>query len=87
MSIENVNMNSNPQKNSFQVYQQRKNSYSDEESELTFYSLNNNENSSTSMIQSSSMTEFDIASLTSTINSSLSSETVIVSNRNQQRRY
>ncbi|CAF3634698.1 unnamed protein product [Rotaria socialis] len=87
MSIENVNMNSNPQKHSFQVYQQRKNSYSDEESELTFYSLNNNENSSTSMIQSSSMTEFDVASLTSTINSSLSSETVIVSNRNQQRIY
>ncbi|CAF5229486.1 unnamed protein product, partial [Rotaria magnacalcarata] len=86
-SIDNVNMNSNPQKNSFQVYQQRKNSYSDEESQLTFYSLNNNENSSTSTIQSSTMTEFDVASLTSTINSSLSSETVIVSNRNQQRIY
>ncbi|CAF3215912.1 unnamed protein product [Rotaria sp. Silwood2] len=86
ISIENVNMNSSLQKNSFQSYHQRRNSYSDEESELTFYSMNNNKNSSTSFIQSS-MSEIDIASLTSTINSSLSSETVIISNRNQKRIY
>ncbi|CAF2898721.1 unnamed protein product [Rotaria sp. Silwood2] len=79
-------MNSSLQKNSFQSYHQRRNSYSDEESELTFYSMNNNKNSSTSFIQSS-MSEIDIASLTSTINSSLSSETVIISNRNQKRIY
>ncbi|CAF1242560.1 unnamed protein product [Rotaria sp. Silwood1] len=84
ISIENVNMNSNPQKNS---YYQRNHSYSDEESELTFYSMNNNnKNSSTSFIQSS-MSDIDIASLTSTLNSSLSSETIIISNRNQKRIY
>jgi hypothetical protein len=72
ISIENLNMNFNPQKkNSFQ-------SYSDEESELTFYSIHN---SSISFIQSSSMAE--IESLTSTINSSISNETVIISNRNK----
>ncbi|CAF3676239.1 unnamed protein product [Rotaria sordida] len=86
ISIENVNVNSNPQKNSFQSYYQQSNSYSDEESECTFYSINNNKNSSTSFIQSS-MSEIDIASLTSTINSSLSNETVIISNRNQKRIY
>jgi hypothetical protein len=79
-------MNSNRPKNSFQSYHQRRNSYSDEESELTFYSINNNNDSSTSFIQSS-MTEIEIASLTSTINSSLSNETVIISHRNKQRIY
>jgi hypothetical protein len=80
-------MNSNPQKNGFPSYHQRTDSYSDEESELTFYSINNNNNhSSTSFIQSS-MTEIEIESLTSTRNSSLSNETVIISNRNKERIY
>jgi hypothetical protein len=61
-------------------YQQGRNSYSDDESELTFYSINNNYYSSTSFPQSS-MTEIEITSLTSTINSSLSDETIIISNR------
>lgn len=59
-------MNSNP----FQSSHQQTNSYSDDESDLTFYSLNN-----------SSITEIE-----STINSSVSNETVIISNRNKQQR-
>jgi len=59
-------MNSNP----FQSSHQQRNSYSDDESDLTFYSLNN-----------SSITEIE-----STINSSVSNETVIISNRNKQQR-
>lgn len=80
ISIENINMNSNIPKASTQ----RRSSYSDEESDVTFYSITRN--SSDSVIQSS-MTEIHLASSTSTINSSLSSETVIISNRNQQRIY
>ena len=79
-------MNSNFQRNVFQAYHQRRNSSSDEESELTFYSINDKNNSSTSFIQSS-MTEIEIASLTSTMNSSSSNETIVMSNRNQQRIY
>ncbi len=76
---DNINMNSNPEKASFRLYHQRTNSSSDEESDLTFYSITNNHYSSTSM------TEMEITSLTSsTIDSSLSNETVIISNRNKQ---
>ncbi len=80
--IENINMNSNPQKSSIP----RTNSYSDEESDLTFYSINDNHHSSTTFVQSS-ITEIEIASLTSTIDSSLSHETVIIANRNKPRIY
>jgi hypothetical protein len=79
-------MNSNPQEKPFQSYHHRSNSYSDEESDLTFYSIINNHNSSTTFVQSS-MTEIDLVSLSSTINSSLSNETVVISNRNKQRIY
>ncbi|CAF4046955.1 unnamed protein product [Adineta steineri] len=84
--IENINMNSNRQNNFFQSYHQQKTSYSDDETDLTFYSIIDNNDSSTSFIQSS-MTEIEIASSTSTINSSLSSETVVMSHENKQRIY
>ncbi len=80
-------MNSNPEKNSFRSYHQRTSSCSDDECDLTFYSINNTttNHSSTSFIQTS-MTEIEIASSsTSTIDSSLSNETIIISNRNKQR--
>ena len=82
ISIDNLNMNFNPQKTSFRSYDQGTNS--DEESDLTFYSLANNNHSSTSFIQSST-TEIEVASLTSTIDSSPSNETVVLSHRNKER--
>ncbi|UJR31487.1 hypothetical protein I4U23_018976 [Adineta vaga] len=82
-SIENINMNSNPRNSSF--YQRK---YSDsDESELTFYSIiNHNNESSTSFIQSS-MTEIEITSMASTVDSSVSNESVIISHGNKQRKY
>ncbi|CAF0974987.1 unnamed protein product [Adineta ricciae] len=82
LSVDNVNMNSNPRHGSFY---QRRYSDSDDGSELTFYSIINDQKaSSTSFIQSS-MT--DSASSTSTIDSSASNETVIVSCGNKQRKF
>ena len=84
--IDNINTNFNPQKTSFRSYYQRTNSSSEEDADLTFYSLNNTNPSSTSFLQTS-ITEMEITSTTSTIDSSFSNETIVISNRQKPRIY
>lgn len=84
--IDNINTNFNPQKTSFRSYYQRTNSSSEDDADLTFYSLNNTNPSSSSFLQTS-ITEMDITSTTSTIDSSFSNETIVISNRHKPRIY
>ena len=85
--IDNLNTNFNPQRPSFLSYYHRTNSSSDDDNDQTFYSLNETTNPSSTSFLQTSITEMEIASTTSTIDSSFSNDTVVISNHHKQRIY